>query len=136
MGSLIHDGLLDSRWAPVFTMGSWIDNGFLVLGTARHGNIWHSTDHEETARTYLARHGSTTSLHGTERDIPVSNIYFPLRLDSTRAACWAFKGQSGTPPRCMNSSRGIFRPNLIIHPHKNQMTFRIFRLGITESHLT
>ena len=37
---------------------------------ARHGNIWHGTDHEGTARKYLARHGSTRSGHGTARDVP------------------------------------------------------------------
>ena len=29
MGSWIHDGFLDARWDPVFTMGSWIHDGFL-----------------------------------------------------------------------------------------------------------
>ena len=40
-------------------------------GMARHGNIWHGTDHKGTARKYLPRHGSTRSWHGTARDIPV-----------------------------------------------------------------
>ena len=39
-------------------------------GMARHGNIWHGTDHQGTARKYLARHGSTRSGHGTARDVP------------------------------------------------------------------
>ena len=33
-------------------------------------DIWHGTDHEGTARKYLARHGSTRSGHGTARDVP------------------------------------------------------------------
>ena len=58
-------------------MGSWIQDGFLVLGTALHGNIWHGTDHGHSmeifdtarimARKYVARHGSTRSWHGTGR---------------------------------------------------------------------
>ena len=36
MVSWMHDGSLDSRWVPGFTMGSWIHDGFLVLCTARH----------------------------------------------------------------------------------------------------
>ena len=40
-------------------------------GMARHGNIWHGTDHKGTARKYLAWHGSTRSWHGTAQDIPV-----------------------------------------------------------------
>ena len=39
-------------------------------GMARHGNIWHGTDPQGTARKYLARHGSTRSGHGTARDVP------------------------------------------------------------------
>ena len=65
VGSWIHDRLVDSRWVPGFNMGSWIHDGFLVLGTARHGNIWHGTDHKGTARKCLAWHGSTRSWHGT-----------------------------------------------------------------------
>ena len=42
----------------------------LVPGTARQGNIWPGTDHKDTARKYLARHGSTRSGHGTARDVP------------------------------------------------------------------
>ena len=34
-------------------------------------DIWHGTDHQGTARKYLARHGSTRSGHGTAWDIPV-----------------------------------------------------------------
>ena len=50
----------------------WVKNIFRYQdpGTARHGNIWHGTDHEGTARKYLARHGSTRSWHGTARDVP------------------------------------------------------------------
>ena len=40
-------------------------------GMARHGNIWHGTDHKGTARKYLAQHGSTGSWRGTAQDIPV-----------------------------------------------------------------
>ena len=46
----------------------------LVPGTARHGNIWHGTDHEGTARKYLARHGSIRSGHGTARDVPEQKV--------------------------------------------------------------
>ena len=44
----------------------WVENIFRYQdpGTARHGNIWHGTNHEGTARKYLARHGSWG--HGTE----------------------------------------------------------------------
>ena len=37
-----------------------------------HGvlDIWHGTDHKDTACKYLARHGSTRSWHGTGQDIP------------------------------------------------------------------
>ena len=33
-------------------------------------DIWRGTDHKGTARTYLARHGSISSWHGTARDVP------------------------------------------------------------------
>ena len=42
-------------------------------GMARHGNIWHGTDPQGTARKYLARHGSTRSGHGTARDVPATS---------------------------------------------------------------
>ena len=58
MGSWIHDEFLDSQCVPGFTIGSWIHNGFLVLGTTWHGNILHSTDHKGMARKDLARHAS------------------------------------------------------------------------------
>ena len=47
----------------------WVKNIFRYQdpGTARHGNIWHGTDHKGTARKYMARHGSTRSGHGTGR---------------------------------------------------------------------
>ena len=44
---------------------------------ARHGNIWHGTDHQGTARKYLARHGSTRSGHGTARDVPAMGYTRP-----------------------------------------------------------
>ena len=77
MGSWRHYGFLDSRWVPGFTMASWYRarHGTEIFGTARilrarHGNIWHGTDHKGMAQKYLARHGSTRSWHGTARDIP------------------------------------------------------------------
>ena len=55
-GGKVHDRFLDSRWVPGFTMGSWIHDRFLVLGTARHGNIWHGMD---------------PPVPGTAQDVPV-----------------------------------------------------------------
>ena len=54
MGSWIHDGSLDSRWDPGFTVDPSINNGFLVLCTARCGNIWHGRDHKGTAQKSAA----------------------------------------------------------------------------------
>ena len=54
-------------------------------GTARHGNIWHGTDHKGTARKCLARHGSTRPWDGTARDIPANMTYILTQLDSRKA---------------------------------------------------
>ena len=57
---------------------SWYqDPGTKILarpGMARHGNVWHGTDPQGTARKYLARHGSTRSWHGTARDVPDNSL--------------------------------------------------------------
>ena len=34
IGSWIHDGFLDSRWVPGFTIGSWIYDGYFNLRKA------------------------------------------------------------------------------------------------------
>ena len=62
---------------------SWIFGTARIM-RARHGNIWHGTDHEGMARKYLARHGSTRSWHGTARDVPglVSSLQYASTKDN------------------------------------------------------
>ena len=72
--------------AKILVPRSWYqDPGtrILVPGTARHGNIWHGTDHKGTARKYLARHGSTRSGHGTTRDIPATVTTFATQVNTS-----------------------------------------------------
>jgi len=46
MGSWIHDGLLDSRWVPGFTMGFWIHEEVLrfrfTMFSGIHDALWDS----------------------------------------------------------------------------------------------
>ena len=50
-------------------------------------DIWHGTDHQGTARKYLARHGSTRSGHGTARDVPACGATLDIAIISTPMGC-------------------------------------------------